>query len=249
MTIEPNPSPPAKPSKPQANDGANAGAVAAAKPSPAFDERALSFAELKECASQLDVNELVEMLGDGRAMVRSNAILGLAAMRESIPQLIPLLRDSDATVACNAAEALSKLGASVRPLVPQIVKSLSGTRREVTEAIIAVLASLIGIADDELIESLDVPLDLAQKSVIAACVTAGARGAALLIKAGTHGRIRIRVNALCGLEDVGKRDLEATRRFLYQVKTTDPVPDARAAAQRAMRALGVRGDGSLRPTA
>ena len=79
----------------------------------------------------LDARELVGMLTDGRAIVRGNAALGLAAAGQAAPELVPLLRDSEARVAGAAAEALAHLGTAARPLIPQIVASLDGAQPEV----------------------------------------------------------------------------------------------------------------------
>ncbi|HEY3806614.1 MAG TPA: HEAT repeat domain-containing protein [Kofleriaceae bacterium] len=205
-----------------------------------LEDKKLSFDELKRGASQLTPDALVALLIDGRAYVRANAALGLAAIGNVAPQLAPLLRDSEAAAAHAAADALTKLGANVRPLVPSIVAALAGTQPEVTDKIVALLADLIGTVDDELVLSLDVPEDVAMKSVIAACATLGKRGVAFLIRAAKHERSRIRINAVAGLGKLGKADLDTAMAFLTELEATDPIPDVRTAAKQSALAVIAR---------
>ena len=51
---------------------------------------------------------------------------------------------------------------------------------------LAALAALVGKADDELIEALDVPYDLGMKSLVEACALIGKAGIGFLIRAGKH---------------------------------------------------------------
>src|SRR5580704_9601641 len=205
-----------------------------------LEERRLSFDELKRAASQLVPDALVALLIDGRAHVRANAALGLAATGQAVMQLVPILRDSEASAANAAADALTRLGASVRALVPQIVAATGGTQPEITDKVVALLAELVGTADDELILALDVPLDVAMKSVIAASGKLGKRGVAFLIRAAKHERSRIRINAVAGLGKLGKTDLDAAMEFLTNLEGTDPVPDVRTAAKQAALAVIAR---------
>ncbi|HET9987614.1 MAG TPA: hypothetical protein VFQ65_03825, partial [Kofleriaceae bacterium] len=161
---------PAKPADPKPAAAAAPAAAASKKEAEplALEERRYSFDELKRSASQLAPDQLLEMLGDGRAHVRANAVLGLAATGQAVPQLVPVLRDSEAVAAGAAAEAITKLGREIRPLIPQIVLALDGTQPEITAKVIDALANQVGHADDELILSLDVPFDLAMKSIVVA---------------------------------------------------------------------------------
>src|SRR5689334_13032321 len=92
--------PPAPPAKPAAKtDDPKAGKAAPAKPAvklPPLDERPLRFVDLAPYAAQLDPDELVGMLRDGRGVVRANAALGLAAVNQAALDLVMLLRDSEA---------------------------------------------------------------------------------------------------------------------------------------------------------
>jgi HEAT repeat protein len=210
-----------------------------AKP-PLLDERPLKLADLLPHGKALDAGELVAMLRDGRAVVRGNAALGLAAAGQPAPELVPLLRDSELRVAMATAEALAHLGGAARPLIPPIVASLDGAKPEVLAIAVAALAQWVGTADDELVLSLDVPLPLANATVIEACGQLGAKGIAFLVKATAHERSRIRINAVAGLGRLGKADPEPALRCLANLEQTDPVPDTRTAAKQAMLAIVAR---------
>ena len=83
-------------SKPAAKKAEPAG------PPPALDERKLKYGELLQHATSFDPAELVAMLPDGRAIVRANAALALAAANQASPELVTLLRDSEGSVALDA---------------------------------------------------------------------------------------------------------------------------------------------------
>jgi HEAT repeat protein len=169
--------------------------------------------------------------------VRANAALGLAAAGHAAPDLVTLLRDSDAHVARASAEAIARLGARARPLIPHIAVALDGTQPDVTESMVAALAELIGMADDELTHALDVPLPLAMKSVVAACARVGRNGVAFLVRAAGDHRSRVRINAVAGLAQLGRADGEAAMGLLTGLEAGDPVPDVRIAARKAMLAI------------
>src|ERR1051325_4537335 len=168
----------------------------AARPAapPSLDERPLRFADLAPFAAQLDADELVASLRDGRGVVRANAALGLAAVNQPALDLVTLLRDSEVRVAAAAAEALGLLGTQVRPLVPQIAQSLDGAQPEVLEAMVVSLGKLVGKVDDELALALDVPNALAMKTVVEAAGRLGRPGIAFLIEAHRPARGRARMN-------------------------------------------------------
>ena len=206
----------------------------------ALDERKLKYAELAAIREILVPHELIEMLRDGRAIVRANAALGLAALGHTSADLVTLLRDSEASVSAAAAEAVGKLGLAVKALIPQIAAALDGTHVDVTDSIVTTLSEMIGPADEELILSLDVPFDLAMKGVVAAAGKAEKKGIAFLVRAGAHERSRIRINAIGGLGRFGKTDPAAAMAFLTQIETSDPVPDVRTASKQAMLAVVAR---------
>ncbi|MEO8843395.1 MAG: HEAT repeat domain-containing protein [Kofleriaceae bacterium] len=206
----------------------------------ALEERRYSFDELKRGASQLVPDQLIALLVDGRAHVRSNAVLGLAATGQAVPQIVLLLRDSEQVAALAAAEAVTRLGRAIRPLIPQIVLAVDGTGPEVTQKVIAALADQVGHADEELIIALDIPFDLAMKSIVEAAKLLGKPGVAFLIRAAKHDRGRIRINAVGGLARIGKTDIDASMAFLTELEGTDPVPDVRTAAKQASLAVIAR---------
>ena len=203
----------------------------------AFDERWLRFEELAGWRGQLDAGELLELVRDGRAMVRANAALGLAAIDHPSPHLVNLLRDSDASVATAATDAIARLGARMRPFIGQITLALEGTRPEVTGRVLAFFADLVGSADDELVAALDVPLDLAMRTIVEVCARVHSRGVGLLVRAAGHEHSRIRINAVAGLARVGSADSRAAMAILTRLEATDPVPDVRSAARKAMLAV------------
>ncbi|HEU4730505.1 MAG TPA: HEAT repeat domain-containing protein, partial [Kofleriaceae bacterium] len=188
----------------------------------------------------LDADELIAMLRDGRGVVRANAALGLAVVKQPALELVTLLRDSEPRVAAAAAEALGVLGPLVRPFIPQITQALDGAVPEVLEAMVGVLAGLVGTAGDELCLALDVPLPLAMKTVIEACGRLGKPGLAFLITAAGHERSRVRINAIGGLGRWGKLDMDASLVCLNHIEASDPVPDIRTAAKQASLAVIAR---------
>ncbi len=220
---------------------------------PPLDERRLKYAELIPFGSTFAPGELVAHLSDGRGVVRANAALALAAANHPAAELVTLLRDSEIHVGLAAAEAITRLGPLARPLVPGITAAAETTKPEVTEAIVAALAELIGKVpkmepggpaptggDDELTLGLDVPLETAMKSVIEACKVAGKAGVAFLTRATRHDRSRVRVNAIAGLGKLGKTDADTAMACLTQIEASDPVPDVRTAAKHAMLAVVAR---------
>jgi len=203
-----------------------------------LEERRYSFDELKR--GSLVPDQLLALIVDGRAHVRANAVLGLAALGQAVPQLVPVLRDSETIAAGAAAEAIVKLGRDIRPLIPQIVAALDGTQPDITDKVIGALAHQVGHADEELTLALDVPFDLAMKTIVEAAKQLGKPGVAFLIKAAKHERGRIRINAVGGLARIGKTDLDAAMAFLTELEATDPVPDVRTAAKQASLAVIAR---------
>jgi HEAT repeat protein len=215
-------------------------APAAPATPPPLDERRLKYSEIAPHAKAMDPAELVAMLRDGRGIVRANAALALAAGGHALPDLVPLLRDSESSTALAVAEALARLGTQIRPLVPDVVKALDNAHPDVLDTVTTTLCDLIGRADDELIAALDVPNALAMASVVRACGKAGRTGIALLARATTDERGRIRINACDGLGRLGKIDPDVALAALSIVEAGDPVPDARTGAKAAMLAVVAR---------
>ncbi len=208
---------------------------------PALDERRLSLAEWLPHVAQLDADALIEAARDGRAVVRGNAALGLAALGQIALEHVTMLRDSDAHVAASAAEAIAHLGDRIRPRLTAIVQALDSTQPDVTASVLKTLAGLIGKLDDELVLALDVPYELAQRTVVEAARAVGRSGLAFLIRAAQHERSRIRVNAIGGIGTLGKIDEARSLEFLASVESGDPVPDVRRAAKQASLQVIARG--------
>ncbi|MBA2544906.1 MAG: HEAT repeat domain-containing protein [Deltaproteobacteria bacterium] len=207
---------------------------------PPLDERRLTLAELLPFAKQLDADNLIELARDGRATVRANAALGLAAVGHPAFELVTLVRDSEPHVAVAAAEAFAKLGPQLRERIPQLVAALDGALPEVLDAVVGTLSELIGSCDAELTAALDVPEALALKTVISAAGRLGPRGIAFLARATAHDRSRVRVNAIAGLGRLGKADADAAMACLTVIEGNDPVPDVRTAAKQAMLSVVAR---------
>jgi HEAT repeat protein len=207
---------------------------------PAMDERRLKYAELVPFAKQLDIAELVGLVRDGRATVRGNAALALAATGTPAFELVTLVRDSDPHVAAATAEAIAKLGPKIREHVPALAAALDGATPEVLDVVVGAFADMIGQCDAELTAALDVPHALAMKTVVEAAGRVGKRGIAFLATATRHDRSRIRVNAIGGLGRHGKIDPDAAMACLTNLEATDSVPDVRTAAKQAMLAVVAR---------
>src|SRR5262250_263084 len=94
-----------------------------------------SYAELVKRKGELVAQDLVLALRDGRATIRANAALGLAAVGYTGRDLLPFLRDSEALVARSAAEALLHLAGAQREHLVAIAAALDGARPEVVETV------------------------------------------------------------------------------------------------------------------
>ncbi len=237
---KPKPKPDDKKPAEKAPQDKPAPAVAAASGPPSLEDRKLKFSELAPFGKLLDPAELVALIRDGRAVVRANAALGLAAAGHAASDLVTLVRDSDPHVAAAAAEAIGKLGTRMRDLIPQVAAALDGAQADVVDGVVGTFAELIGTCDAELVAALDLPEALALKTVVAAAARLGKRGIAFLVAATAHDRSRIRVNAIAGLGRHGKLDPDATMACLTHIEANDPVPDIRTAAKHAMLAVVAR---------
>ncbi|MEO7729735.1 MAG: hypothetical protein ABIY55_02100, partial [Kofleriaceae bacterium] len=226
--------------KPKTDDAKPKAAAKPAAGPPAFDDRPLRFVDLAPFAAQLDAGALIDMLRDGRGVVRANAALGLAAVGQPATELVLLLRDSEPRVAAAAAEALGLLGAQIRPLIPQITLALDGAQTDIVDAVVGTLAQLVGQADEELGVALDVPFALAMKTVVEACARLDTAGLAFLIAATKHERSRVRITAIGGIGRLGKADVEASVACLAHLEANDSVPDVRTAAKQASLAVVAR---------
>ncbi len=203
-------------------------------PPPALDQRRLQLADLIPHRDAFVAADLVALLGDGRALVRANAALALAAAGHGAPALLRLLRDSDAQAAAAAATAVAALGPLLRSCLDGIAGALDGASAGVVDTVVTALAGLLGSAERELIAALDVPLELAERTVLAAAAQAGPAGVTFLVRASAAERSRVRINAVAGLGQIGKVAPEPALACLGELERADPVPDVRTAAKQAI---------------
>ena len=203
-----------------------------ANPSPtaSLDERALTYDELVARKDALTADALVLALRDGRAVVRANAVLGLAALGHAGADLVPFLRDSHPIAARAAAEAIGHLGKAQRAHLVAIAAALDGARPEVVELIVAMMATLVGPADADLLAVLDTTDAIAAGAVIEACARVGVRGLHLLQAATKDGRARVRFNAVRGVGQLADLEPVSSIDAMRAVAYEDAVSDVRAAA-------------------
>ncbi|MEM9491764.1 MAG: HEAT repeat domain-containing protein, partial [Myxococcota bacterium] len=209
-----------------------------------FESQEFDFDALEAMRGQLDENELADLLNDGRGMVRSNAVRALAVLGIPSPQIVPMLRDSDLDVARAAAEAIQRLGARIRPLIARLGDALDNAHPAVAAVALDAIASLVGEADEEIIEALDVSPEVGQAAIVEAVVRAGESGAQLLAKAMAREQTLIRFNSAHGLHRLARSGRIAgfsgnaeIMRTLVEVRGTDTAPDVRAAAGAAILAI------------
>lgn len=208
-----------------------------------LEDRPLSYAELVARKDQLDTDGLLLALCDGRAAVRANAALGLAALGHTGPDLVPFLRDGHPDAGRATAEALAELGAIQRAHLPAIAAALDGARPEVVRIVVAMLATLVGQADAELVAVLDTSDAVAASAIIDACERVGVRGLHLLQAATRDPRARVRMHAVRGVGQLADLEPVSSFRAMRVVAFDDSVSDARAAARAAIIAFVVRNQG------
>jgi len=205
---------------------------------PPFDERRLSFTELRSFAKQLSADALESHFTDGLATVRANAAVAAAVVGDLSPSLFRLLRDSDSRVAQAAAETLERLKGRLAEHVPLIVKNLDGAGEEVLDAVVGTLASMVGSAGESLAAALDVEESLAIRTVIAACQRAETAGIDLLLRASKNSVNRVRVNAVAGLSRLTwKADVDRVVDRLTEMTEADAIPDLRQGARLAIQSI------------
>ena len=202
-----------------------------------LDDRALTYAELVAAKSQLAAPDLYLRLRDGRALVRANAALGLAALGLAGRELVPFLRDADARVAGAAAEALFHCSAAQRPHLAAIAAALDGARPDVVDTIQRMFAELVGKADADLVGVLDTAQAVAADAIVRACAKVGARGLQLLQVAARDERVRVRINAVRGIAELGVLEPESSMAALLRAEREDRVSDVRGTARAAVAAL------------
>lgn len=206
----------------------------------AVDDRPLTYDEQVARKGALVADDLILALRDGRAVIRANAALGLAALGHTGADLVPFLRDSHPVAARAAAEAIGHLGKAQRAHLVAIAAALDGARPEVFEQVVAMLATLVGQADGELLAVLDTTDALAARAVIEACARVGVRGLHLLQAATTDGRARVRFNAVRGVGQLADLEPVTSIEAMRAVAYGDSVSDVRAAALTAIASYVAR---------
>jgi len=205
-----------------------------------LDDRLLLYSELVAAKGQLVADELIQRLRDGRAIVRANAALGLAALGHTGGELVPFLRDADPQVALAAAAAFANLGRAQRHQLAAVATALDGARPQVVDTVQRMFADLVGTADAELVNVLDSALPVAANAIVGACARVGIRGLHLLQRAANDDRARVRINALRGIALLGELEQDSSMKVLLDVESRDQVSDVRAAARAALATLAAR---------
>ncbi len=200
----------------------------------------LSHAELVKRKGELVAQDLVLALRDGRAIVRANAALGLAALGHTGRDLLPFLRDSEALVAQSAAEALLHLLRAQREHLVAIAAALDGARPEVVDTVIRMFGELVGQADVELVGVLDTADRGAAHAVIEGCARIGVRGLHVLQAAARDERALVRLNAVRGVGRLAYLEPVSSIKIMNRVASEDSVSDVRAGAQAALAAYVAR---------
>jgi HEAT repeat protein len=200
----------------------------------------LSYAELVKRKGELVAQDLVLALRDGRAIIRANAALGLAALGYTGRDLLPFLRDSEALVARSAAEALLHLMHAQREHLVAIAAALDGARPEVVDTVVRMFSELVGHSDAELTGVLDTADRGAANAVVEGCARAGVRGLHLLQAAARDERALVRLNAILGVGRLAHLEPTSSLAILQQVASEDTVSDVRAGALAALAAYIAR---------
>src|SRR5262245_33315482 len=200
----------------------------------------LTYAELVKRKGELVAPDLVLALRDGRAIVRANASLGLAAVGYTGRDLLPFLRDSEALVARSAAEALLHLAGAQREHLVAIAAALDGARPEVVDTVVKMFAELVGHADAELIGVLDTADRGAASAVVDGCTRAGVRGLHLLQAAARDERALVRLNAVLGVGRLAHLEPTSSLEIMQRIASEDTVSDVRAGALSALAAYIAR---------
>ena len=199
-----------------------------------------SYDELVKRKGELVAPDLVLALRDGRAIVRANAALGLAAVGYTGRDLLPFLRDSEPVVARSAAEALLHLARAQREHLVAIAAALDGARPEVVDTVARMFAELVGQADVELVGVLDTADRGAANAVVDGCARVGVRGLHLLQAATRDERALVRLNAVDGVGRLAYLEPVSSLEVMHRVASEDGVSDVRAIAQSALAAYIAR---------
>jgi HEAT repeat protein len=125
---------------------------------PDFEDRKLGVSELSEYADQINVDEMVYALRDGRAHVRINGCRAIgvkgAAAAPAVPSLGLACRDSAPQVRTEAAKALGRLGDVALAAAADLVGALSDVEADVADAAAGALEPLGGKVTEALVNGL-----------------------------------------------------------------------------------------------
>ncbi|HEY0481079.1 MAG TPA: HEAT repeat domain-containing protein [Kofleriaceae bacterium] len=189
---------------------------------PDFEARKLGASELADHADQIQVDEMVYALRDGRAHVRINGARALgvkgAAAARAVPALGLACRDSAAQVRREAAKALGKLGDDALVAAPDLVGALSDAEAEVAEAAAETLEPLGARALDALVRGLETGSETGGRWV-GELIGKLANAAEVLTEAFRSPAVNVQVNAALGLGMLGKARVGAGLAALHGART------------------------------
>jgi hypothetical protein len=128
------------------------------EPSEAFVSGPLSAAAARAEGERLGPERVLELLADGRAVVRANALraVSLAADPGGLARkVLELLRDADLAVRVAATVAIASERLDPGRAVPQLLEALVGARPPFDEALVAAVAAYASDAHGPLVATLD----------------------------------------------------------------------------------------------
>jgi HEAT repeat protein len=175
---------------------------------PDFEARKLSASELSEYENQINVDEMIFALHDGRAHVKINAARALAVKGDkAAPAAVAMglnLRDSVPAVRKETAKALGKLGAGALDAAPYLVGALGDAEDDVAETASDTLEGLGELARDALIKGLDAGAE-AHGLRVGALIGKLPRAVEALTEAFKSPAVNVQVNAALGLGLLGSK--------------------------------------------
>jgi HEAT repeat protein len=211
---------------------------------PDFEDRKLSFSELSELATAIDVDQMIAALQDGRAHVKINAARALAVVGDkagrAAREMGLLMRDSVVQVRREVARALGKLGPAALAAAPDLVGALGDAEAEVAEAAQDALDRFGPAAQDSLIKGLETGSEDGGRRV-GELFAKLPNPASVLTEAFRSPAVNVQVNAALALGLLGKARVGAGWQALLGARTGG---DARTrdAVRRALDRIDPRGD-------
>jgi len=189
---------------------------------PDFEARKLGVSELADYADQINVDEMIYALRDGRAHVRINgarslAVKGAGAAR-AVPDLGLACRDSAPQVRREAAKALGRLGDDALPAAPDLVGALSDVEAEVADAAAETLEPLGASVLDALVRGLETGSETGGWRV-GELISKLPGAAEVLTEAFRSPAVNVQVNAALGLGMLGKARVGVGLAALHGART------------------------------